>query len=238
MHTLFLLLLLPLSAGAAELVFPPDMAAVQAELRRMPAPVNAPAAPVFDAQALWEAPIQGLDNVDARRYKAEAERLAAQGLDFSAVFAGLARRLQDSPRFKSAPRREMASLFRGMIGWTRGGATPVFQSRQDWPLHFIYGGYFAATYGSAVAEAAALAKEEKDSLTPGNVFDLDDYAVTLIGARWATITLERPQDLPLWTSGAKALSLLPALPFGRLPHGRQPAPALLQRVRAFVRGVI
>ncbi|MEK7858874.1 MAG: hypothetical protein AAB320_06990 [Elusimicrobiota bacterium] len=222
----------------ASLTFPPDMAAVQAELRRMPVPVTASAAPVFDAQALWEAPIPGLDNVEARRYQAEAERLSARGLDFSSVFSGLAGHLLRSPRTASSPRQEIASLFRGLIRWTRHGAAPSFQGRADWPLHFIYGGYIAATYGNAAAEAAALAKEEKDSLTPGNTFDLDDYAVTLIGARWSVLALERPQDLPLWAAGAKALSLLPALPFGRLPQGRQPQPVLLQRVRAFVRSAL
>lgn len=236
---LLLLAVLTAPAAAQPLSFPPDLPAVQAVLRRMPAPATIPGAPLpFNAEALWEAPIPGLDNTESREYHAEAERLAAQGLDFSSVFAGISRHLLRSPRTTRAPRQELTHLFRGLIRWTRHGAAPVLQGRPDWPLHFIYGGYLASTYGSAAAEAAALLKEQRDSLAPGNAFDLDDYAVTLIGARWSVLAGEKPQDLPLWAEGSKALNLLPAMPFGRLPHGRQPAPALLLRARAFVRGAL
>ena len=228
--------------------FPPDLKAVRAELHDIsvpPVPADVPAGGPFTVQgkSIWyDPPVLGLDSPEAKEYAEAAQGLAARGLDFSAVFAGLCRHLLDDPRARRASRAETANLFRGLIRWTRNGGKPAWHGREDWPLHFIYGGYVAAAYGHAAAEAAAYAKEDRDAFARGNYFDLDDLGVTLIGARWASRVGNGFKELARWAgpwaSGQRALDALPAMSFGRLPHGHLPSPAQAWRLRAFVDGVL
>jgi hypothetical protein len=224
------------------------MAAVKAALKevpaaKLPAPVSAPGAFSPDGSIWYNPPIEDLDSKESREYSAEAERLAAQGLDFSAVFAGLCQHMiAGNTRVVNAPRQELAYLFRGLIRWTRQGGKPVFKNRADWPLHFIYGGYFSTVYGPAVTEAAALAKEERDSRAKGNAFDLDDLAVTLLGGRWALKAGDRYATLIPWVGdwawGRKKIDELPSPQFGQLAHGKTPDSSQLQEVFTFVRKAI
>ncbi len=105
-----------------------------------------------EAASIWdEPPIAGLDSPETKEYEAQAQLLARQGLDFSDIFAGLCRyALDGNARARSDPRAELRNLFRGLIRWTRNGGKPAFQGRADWGLHFIYGGYLAASYGNAL----------------------------------------------------------------------------------------
>lgn len=243
-----LLLGLAVSAGAQDFKFPPDDREIEAALAEMPdllVPGGTPVGGPFSAQiSIWyNPPIPGLDSAEAKEYGDEAERLAAQGLDFPAVFAGLCRHmLSGNARTVRNPRAETANMFRGLIRWTRNGGKPVFQGRGDWPVHFIYGGYLAAVYGRMVAEGAAYAKENRDAKTPGNFFDLDDLAITLMGARWASSAGHGYGDLKLWAeawaSGRKSLGSVPLLQFGPLPHGLLPSASQIERVLGFVRGAI
>ncbi|MBI3551696.1 MAG: hypothetical protein HY077_04200 [Elusimicrobia bacterium] len=228
---------------AQTLVIPPDLRAFSASVPEAPPAPPANPTAVGPASIWYEPPVPGLESPEVRAYAEEAAKLAAAGADFSAVFAGLCRRLVDGdPGLRRTPRHEAANMFRGLIRWTRGGGKPVLQGRSDWPLHFIYGGYLGFAYGHPAAEAAAYAKEERDAFSSGNFFDLDDYAVTLIGARWAlkaghgrasVETWARP-----WADGRKTLNTLPRLQFGHLPPRRLPVPALLLRVRGFVRAAL
>jgi len=221
--------------------FPPDLAAVQATLRDMPAPPVPPAAPIAQLPAsIWtDLPIPGLDSPAAREYADEAVRLAAQGFDFSSLFAGLCRHLLDGgPRLGRDPRSETKGLFLGLIRWTRQGGRPSFQGREDRALHFIYGGYITSAYNYALAQSAAYGKEESDAFTPGNFFDLDDYGASLMGARWASLIGKDYEDLRKWVEpwawGEKKLNALPALRFGTLPHGQLPSPPQIRQVQTFV----
>lgn len=215
-------------ARAQELRFPPDMSSVRSALGSMTPPPAVKPAPVTPASIWYEPPIPGLDSPESRAYADEAARAAAQTRDFPAILAALSRRLP-SPLGRR-PRHELANLFRGLIAWSRRGGTSLFQDRDDWPRHFVYGGYIAAVYGYPAAEAAAFAKEDRDARAPGNEFDLDDLAATLLGARWAHLALSG--------GGLRELSAVAPLKFGKLPHGRLPSRGQVKAVSAFVRAAL
>lgn len=206
---------------------------------------SAPRAPAAGAtRSIWyEPPMAGLDAPSTLAYAQAAKRAASAGLDFTAVFASLCGKLLErSAGSGPSARAELVPLFEGLILWTRQGASPSLQGRKDWPLHFLYGGYLAAGHGPAAAELAAYSKEERDAFSPKNAFDLDDYAVTLLGARW--VSLAGMDDTGVrrwaeeWASGRRTLADLPPLSFGQLPPFRLPEPARLARVRSFVRGAL
>lgn len=228
-------------ANAVVSDFPPDIRAVRVALNGIPAPSIPLGVPVaIPANSIWDGPpVFGLDSPAVKEYAHAAELFAAQGLGFSAVFAGLCRLLRENPRAVRAPKAEVSHMFRGLIRWTRHGGKPVLQGCSDWPLHFIYGGYIAATFGHPTAVSAAYAKEQRDAFIPGNYFNLDDYGITRIGARWSLLAGRSFEQLERWVqpwiSGQKSLDRLPALQFGHLPHGRLPTPALLHQVDVFVR---
>lgn len=176
-----------------------------------------------------------LETGAARAYAAEAERLASDGRDFSLVFAGLCRLALRSNRISRDTRAEVRDLFAGLIGWSKRGGRMRLQDREDWGLHFVYGAYLAGAYGKAVASAAARAKEEKDALTPGNAFDLGDWAVTLVGVRWAEgASHGGPDWVRAWADGRRSLLAIPGVPFGMLPPRRLPTPVDALRVRDYV----
>ncbi len=193
-------------------------------------------APNVLADSIWyEPPVPGLDSPEARAYAAEAALLSARDPDFSHVFAGLCRLMRSDPRKGRSARTKTADLFRGLIRWTRAGAAPSLQGREDWALHFVYGGYLSAVYGRTTADAAALAKEERDAITPGNAFDLDDWAVTRVGARWADEAAKgRSPWLDGWANGTYRLDRVPKLTFGKLPRGVPPDVLTGLRVTRFV----
>jgi hypothetical protein len=194
---------------AAALLF-----SVSAFPQKIAPPPAMPTAPLPDS--IWyHPPVTGLNRPAARIVEQEARRAAADGAAFEAIFeqACLHRPVGSSP----------ADLFRGLIRWASSGGSAKFQGRTDWPFHFIYGGYFSASDGLAAGENAAYLKEQRDAFTPGNFFDLDDYAVTLLGARWASKG-----------GSCGQLRSIPALRFGGLPHGRMPSMETLGKIRAFV----
>lgn len=202
---------------------------------------TAPRAPAARAtRSIWyEPPLAGLDAPATLAYAEAAESAASAGLDFPAVFAALCGRLLGrSAGAGTSARAELVPLFEGLIRWTRHGGLPILQGRKDWPLHFLYGGYLAAGHGPAAAELAAYSKEEHDAFSPKNAFDLDDYAVTLLGARWAALAGKDDAGVKRWaeewSSGRRSLAALPPLTFGQLPPLHLPAPARLARVRTFV----
>ncbi|MBI4346754.1 MAG: hypothetical protein HY553_07850 [Elusimicrobia bacterium] len=176
-----------------------------------------------------------LESGAARAYAAEAERLAADGRDFSFVFAGLCKLALRSSRISRDTRAEMTDLFAGLIGWSKRGGRMRFQARGDWGLHFVYGAYLAGAYGKTMASAAALAKEEKDAMTPGNAFDLGDWAVTLVGIRWAEGASHGGKAwVQAWADGRRSLLMIPGVPFERLPPRQLPSPVEALRVRDYV----
>jgi hypothetical protein len=166
--------------------------------------------------SIWyHPPVTGLDRPAARLIEQAAARAAADGGSFESVF--------EQACLRRPAGSTLGDLFRGLIRWLNSGASPKLQGRSDWPFHFVYGGYYSAADGFAAAENAAYLKEQRDAFTPRNFFDLDDYAVTLLGAKWAA-------------SGGScaAVRSLPAFRFGVLPHGRLPSLETLGKVRAFV----
>ena len=198
-----------------------------------------PAGPAGPASIWYDPPLAGLDAPGAKAYADEAERLSSQGLDLAGVFAGLCRRLSGDGRLARRPRAAVADLFRGLIVWTRRGGRPSLHGRTDWPLHFAYGGLLGAAGGFAAAEAAGYAKEERDALTAGESFDLDDYAVTLIGGGWAQTAAEGSAEarrwVEDWASGRRSLAAGPAPAFGPLPPRRLPSATQIRAARDYAR---
>ena len=89
------------------------------------------------------------------------------------------------------------------------------QDRSDWALHFICGGAIEATLG--LGQQAGAFKEWTDSFTGGDV-DLNDYAVTLAGARFVQLANSDALWLGSWANGQRDLSrCLPKLSFGETP---------------------
>ncbi|MBI5202419.1 MAG: hypothetical protein HY925_12585 [Elusimicrobia bacterium] len=173
-------------------------------------------APAPQGGSIWyEPPVAGLETPEAKAYAAEAARLWAASPDFPKLFSALCRKAAFEGRPVRGYHARTLDLLRGLIRWTREGAAPTLQNRSDWVLHFLYGAYYSATLGRTTAEAAALAKEERDAITPGNAFDLDDWAITRLGARWGA-------EASAGESLRLDLAKLPSLTFGKLNPGRMP----------------
>ncbi len=176
----------------------------------------------------------------SRSYEGIARKLASQGRDFSHIFEELCRyATRPGGRLASDPGDEARAMFLGLMAWANPESPdrglPTFQERNDLALHFIYGGYYGARYGSWIAERIALAKENRDAYTEGNYFDVDDFAASLYGIRWSSrLRVDGATHwVETWAAGNRALSGLPALVFGRLPPKRLLVPARLRRVRDF-----
>jgi hypothetical protein len=162
-----------------------------------------------------------------KKVTALAERWAAQGADFDGIFqklcAAVLSEADANPQL--TPRRQADALFDALWIWAREkNGRPVLQQRADWALHFIAGGMLEA--GAGLGHSAAAVKERIDSGTPGNFFDLDDLAATMLGARWADLaTVDDPAQarrwLQLWADGRYSLQRsLPQLRYGHLPPGQ------------------
>jgi len=159
--------------------------------------------------------------------------------DFSEVFKKLSTLLHSraSKRFR-LHRFEQRAMFSDLVYWTERGAHPTFQKREDLALHFIHGGFLSSRLGYRAARKFALEKEKRDANEQGNAFDLDDYAATLLGARWAVHGSKNKEQALAWyhqwAAGKKTLSGLAPLRFGKLPPGKTATRAQLDAVETFV----
>lgn len=172
-----------------------------------------------------------------REYAAQAGKLEKDGLSFDKIFAQLCQRTLDQAATNPKLRLDdcTRSMFGGLWQWVNATDHPKFQGRHDWAQHFIGGGAFEGYLD--LGPRAAIAKEKKDSRDPGNQYDLDDFAATMLGSRWMDIAMKPEQTkqwLELWATGQLSLDRLPKLEFGRLPKSSQPHAEQLDRVRAFV----
>ncbi len=160
-----------------------------------------------------------------------AAELSARGLDFSDIFRELCARSAAAPD----PALSFKAQFGGLMLWTERGGRPKLLGREDWGLHFIYGGWISAFFGLEEARSTGYEKERRDSTSAGNAFDLGDLAVTYFGAHWADRALSDPRGFPAaWAAGLKSLRSLPALGLGKLPPGTLPTDAELAPVQAWV----
>lgn len=199
----------------------------------------------FLAVALSLAPSAGFSGEAAFRFvpndplQREAEKTYAfiadldrQGLGLPDIFQKLCSRALES---KLEPSDTLKVTFAAMYLWTERGGHPEFQGRRDWALHFIYGGWLSALYGTASAEETAFEKERRDASTPGNAFDLGDLSVTYFGARWAgRAALDFRARLAPWADGRQKLDGLPANTLKMLPPQTLPDQAQLKAVEAWV----
>lgn len=189
-------------------------------------------APAFRSAAVRAAEEPGEVEREAEAVADLAAELAAGGLEFPEIFPKLCARSAASP----APALSFKAQFGGLMLWTERGGRPKLLGREDWGLHFIYGGWISAFFGLDEALSTGFEKERRDSTAPGNAFDLGDLAVTYFGARWADRALADPAGFSLpWADGAKNLGTLPALTLGKLPPGALPAETELGSVQAWVR---
>ena len=170
----------------------------------------------------------GIESAASKSFESEAVRLAQSGADFSAIFQGLCRKLRAEPKAKAR------DLFSGLSRWTKNGAAPAIQGRADWALHFIEAGRLSAHFGRTAADAAAYAKEEFDAFAKDNAFDLDDYAISVAGSRWAW-RADEADWIKAWAEGARTLAALPPLSLGKLPPRRLPSPKQAADARMYAR---
>lgn len=174
------------------------------------------------------------------RYADRAGTLEQAGANFAGIFSNLCQMaLAESTRVSH--RRvddEVRAMFGGLWHWARRGGKLTLQGQQDKALHFIGGGAFQGYFDAG--RAAAVIKEELDRRDPGNRFDLDDMAATLLGARWVDLATSDDQAqnrrwVELWATGQRTLeNSLPELKFGRLQKGHEPAPEEIKSVQEAV----
>jgi len=141
----------------------------------------------------------------------------------------------NNPGFKQAPKTHVQAMMRGLMSYLSGGGAAIeFQGRHDLTLHFTYAAYLDMAYGYTLARYAALRKEQQDSQQDGNACDYDDYAASMLGASWADKNApELAAWLNKWETGERKLYDIPALQFGREPHGVGPQSQKLREVDAF-----
>lgn len=188
-------------------------------------------APSFTAAAVGAAEEPGEIEREAEAAAALAAELSARGLEFSDIFRELCARSAAAPD----PGISFKAQFGGLMLWTERGGRPKLLGREDWALHFIYGGWISSFFGLEEALSTGYEKERRDSASAGNAFDLGDLAVTYFGARWADRALADPAGFSLpWADGAKNLGTLPALTLGKLPPGTLPTEMELAPVQAWV----
>jgi hypothetical protein len=192
------------------------------------------------AGAQTNAPVGQLATAGDRQYAAQAVALEQAGANFAGIFSNLCQRvLTESAR---VPQRrvddEVRAMFGGLWHWARRGGRPTLQGQQDKALHFIGGGAFQGYFDAG--RAAAVIKEELDRRDPGNRFDLDDMAATMLGARWVDLATGDDQTqnrwwVLQWATGQRTLEKsLPELNFGRLQKGQESAPEEIKAVQEAV----
>ncbi len=164
--------------------------------------------------------------------------LEKQGAALPEIFRNLCAQALEGPK----PLAEMRDIFGSLYHWTEAGGKPSFQGRQDLALHLIYGGVIEAYVGQGQGEVAGRAKEERDAETPGNAYDLDDLAATLVGAELAArayaLTPEQFRAwLAPWARSRRGLGALAPLIFGRLPPRRLATNEQIEAARDYARTV-
>jgi hypothetical protein len=171
------------------------------------------------------------------KFAALARKLERSGRNFDQIFAELCRtalaNAEADPKLRLDD--QVRAIFGGLWLWTRTGGNPVLQGRTDLALHFIGGGAFEGYWDAG--RSAAVIKERIDARDPHNVFDLDDMAATLLGARWMEIAVRGEYEqtrawLELWAAGRCTLSkCLPRLRYGRMPTGKEAAAEAIGAIR-------
>lgn len=174
-----------------------------------------------------------------QRYAARAAALQATGTSFTGIFSNLC---QMALAEAAAPHHrvddQVRALFGGLWHWARHGGRPLLQGQADKALHFIGGGAFQGYFDAG--HAAAVIKEETDRRDPGNRFDLNDLAATMLGARWVDLATGDDQSqnrrwVEQWAAGHLTLEKsLPVLKFGRLQKGQAASPAEIKTVQEAV----
>ena len=161
-----------------------------------------------------------------RHYAEAAAALQRKGLSFDQIFAELCKTaLTNADSNPKLPLEDQCrSLFGGLWLWARNGGRPSLQSRNDWAQHFIGGGAFEGYWDAG--RTAAIMKERMDSRQSDNVFDLDDMAATMLGARWMDLAVSAEPGqgrrwVELWASGRYTITQsLPKLKYGQIPKGQ------------------
>jgi hypothetical protein len=170
----------------------------------------------------------------------QAATLQQRGWNLDQIFAELCRtalaNADSNPKYRLDD--QIRSVFGGLWIWMGRGGNGRLQGRHDWAFHFIGGGAFEGYWDTG--RSAALTKERLDARDPGNRFDMDDMAATMLGARWVELaTRSDPADarrwIELWATGRYTLSRsLPALRYGQMPQGEL---ATAEQVAAIRRAV-
>jgi hypothetical protein len=177
---------------------------------------------------------------DAAPYAARALELQRAGADFTGIFSNLCQMaLVKSARDpQGRVDDQVRAMFGGLWQWARRDGRPQLQGQTDKALHFIGGGAWQGYLDAG--NAAAIIKEERDRRDPGNRFDLDDLAATMLGARWVDLATGTNQSLnhhwvSAWASGGRTLERsLPPLKFGRLQQGDTASAEEVQSVKEAV----
>ncbi|GAG44678.1 unnamed protein product, partial [marine sediment metagenome] len=180
----------------------------------------------------------------ANEYAGLIAYLDGQGASFDEIFRELCLHTvsSDSLFTNINPGFKIRAKFMALYKWTKNGGEPEFQERKDLALHFIYGGLLES-YLSGLGYIAAYEKEKRDARKPGNYFDLDDMAATMIGARWASLAgrgfWAGARWVKPWASRIKTLDKsIPQLQFGGLPHGQIASSAEVKVVEQFVESAL
>ena len=175
-----------------------------------------------------------------REFTATAIALEKSGQDFNQIFAAVCRQALVGCATNSNLRYDDSAryVFAGLWLWVNNAGAAKLQGRHDWAQHFIGGGAFEGYLD--IGPRAAVTKETIDSRDPGNRYDLDDLAATLLGSRWMDLATsggpaQAKRWLELWATGQMSLSnSLPKLQLGQLPQFQQAEVDRVQKVRAFV----
>ncbi|MDX6769842.1 MAG: hypothetical protein SF051_09940 [Elusimicrobiota bacterium] len=172
----------------------------------------------------------GFGETEHAAYRLMAEGLEASGMDFPDVFrAACALAVR-----RGGSAHETKVMLAGLVTWLGDRDRPRsigLQGRVDLAFHFVYGAWLESIV-TGFGERAALEKERRDAFSPGNAYDLDDLAATMVGARWAARESARLDE---WGDGRRRLTALPAFAFGRLAPGALPDERRLDAVRDFAR---
>lgn len=159
------------------------------------------------------------------KFAEQAAALQRRGWNFDQIFAELCRtalaNADANPKYRLDD--QARSIFGGLWIWMGRGGNARLQGRHDWAFHFAGGGAFEGYWDTG--RSAALIKEKLDAKDPGNRFDMDDMAATMLGARWVELaTRTDPADarrwVELWATGRYTLSRsLPVLRYGQKEQG-------------------
>jgi len=171
-----------------------------------------------------------------RAFAERALALQKSGADFDHIFTGLCdlvlSNVDQNPKLRYDD--QARAMFGGLWLWTRQSGRPLFQGQPDKALHFIWGGTFEGYWDAG--RPAAVRKEQLDMQTPGNAYDLDDLAATIMGTRWVDVAANSTPEqarrwFEMWASGRCTLTKsLPKLHWGRLKPGTEPSPAIVEEI--------